>query len=402
MNKTKKNHNWKEVVAAVSTFIMILVLIIGDRYAKHHKMYIRENVLTETIDEEEIAKKIMQMCYIYQPNKEQLYENMMTNICVKLQKYSQELGDNVEDGIITLSEKEMIVLRKFLQKESPEYYETIFKWAGGLYSWNTDEILGYQSDKGYNIMGLGIWNYKEYKFVLHCNRKLVYLDFNTRKTIVITNSVDYPDTNYSQYENVLWGNEPGEEIDQLCNLQINNDCCYAYCETETGIRVEKWVFGEKLHTWYGEKLNTKGIWLEGPPSVVESYAIQDIHLFIAKGNLLYFHESENEIKVIAQGLDGLDAVIVNSLKNTLYYACSNEVHMVCIETLEDIVIAKNFGTNLQKANYFGSYATYYDENKIPQIVEGYFDENNRAVISRCKMIEYIEDNTRKLMETLGS
>ncbi|MDE5830142.1 MAG: hypothetical protein K2H53_00030, partial [Clostridia bacterium] len=342
---------------------------------------------------------------LIQALKEQTPETAMTLICQKLQNYAKGLGETVEYGTITLSEEEMVSIRNFLKNEEPDDGGTLLRWAGGVFTWNSDSILGYEHDKGINIMGLGIWDYQGYKFVLHCNRNLLYLDSNTRKIIAITNSVDYTsDDGYSQFENLLWGHDPSERQDKLCNLQTTSECCFTYCETEEGIRIEKWLFGEKLHIWYGEKISGPDIWSVNPPMVVELHGeTNGTHFIASKGNLLSFREGEDKIRLIAKEIAfPEDIVTVYFSKNTVYYACDNEIHMVCTETLEDVLLAEDFESELQVIGSVGSYAIYHDKNRKAHVVAGYFDENNKAVKSEKETIKQANEYEEKVMESLNN
>lgn len=329
----------------------------------------------------------------------------MTLVCSKLQDYARNLGETVEYGTLTLSEEEMISIREFLRIEESGDAETLLGWVGGVSTWNSDSILGYEHDKGINIMGIGIWDYQGNKFVLHCNRNLLYLDSNTRKIIAITNPVDYPsDDGYSQLEKLLWGDDPSERQDKLCTLQTTSEYCLAYLETEEGIQIEKWLFGEKLHTWHGEKLKEPNCWRGGAPSTVNlNGQANDIHFIVAKGNLLSFKEEEDRINVIAKEIMyPKDIVTVDFSRNTVYYASDNEVHMVCTETLEDVLLAEDFESELQVTQSIGSYAIYHDKDRKARVVAGYFDENNKAVKSENETVKQAHEYEEKVIESLNN
>ncbi len=243
----------------------------------------------------------------------------MNNICKKLRLYAYDLKTDVEYGIITLSEQEMMVIREFLRKEKPYFEKTLLKWAGEIYTWNTNMIPGLESDKeNYIIMGFGIWDYEGYKFVLHCERKLIYLDKKTQKSIVITNSVDYPDDNYAQYDTIILGNNSNTKIGKRCKLLTEHDACYVYYESEKSICIERFLFGDKLKTWTGVKTNYDKFNYFSNPSIITRVYEDNIHFIFNEGQLLCFRENEDVINVIAEEISTLeDIVIPNWSKNTL-------------------------------------------------------------------------------------
>lgn len=351
----------------------------------------REECL-QTLTTEEIVKLL----------EERAPEAGMDLICQKLRNYAKGLGENVQYGIITLSEGEMVSIRNFLKSKEADDGETLLRWAGGVSTWNSDYILGYEHDEGINIMGIGIWDYQGYKFVLHCNRNLLYLDSDTRKIIAITNSVDYPNDNYSELETLIWGNAPNNRQDKPCTLQTTSECSFTYLETETGTQIEKWTFGEKLHTWYGEKISGQGLWDIELPVTVELNGEQNgTHFVNAKGNLLSFKEGEDKIRLIAKEIEYPEGVVTACFsKNTVYYAHDNEVHMVCTETYEDILLAEDFETELQATRSVGSYAIYHDKDRKAHVAAGYFDENNKAVIGEKETVNQAHDYEEKVMRSL--
>lgn len=334
--------------------------------------------------------------------EERTHEAEMDLICSKLRSYAKGLGKNVQYGIITLSEEEMVGIRNFLKSEEADDGDTLLRWEGGVSTWNSDSILGYEHDKGINIMGIGIWDYQGYKFVLHCNRSLLYLDSDTRKIIAITNSVDYPNDNYSELETLLWGNAPNNRQDKSYTLQTTTECSFTYLETEEGTQIEKWLFGEKLHTWDGEKISGQGLWEIEPPVVIELNGTSNgVHFANAKGNLLSFKDGEDKIRLIAKEIAYPENIVtVYFSKNTVYYAHDNEVHMVCTETYEDVLLAEDFESELQVTGSVGSYAIYHDKERKAHVAAGYFDENNNAVKSKKKTIKKAREYEEEVMESL--
>lgn len=78
-------------------------------------------------------------------------------------------------------------------------------------------------------------------------------------------------------------------------------------ETEEGIQIEKWCFGEKLHTWYGEKVDDDQIPLAKELSSV--YLSDGIGFLTVKGNLLCIKRGEEEIRVIASDISSHEEIV---------------------------------------------------------------------------------------------
>lgn len=77
--------------------------------------------------------------------------------------------------------------------------------------------------------------------------------------------------------------------------------------------------------------------------------------------------------------------------------------MVCTNTLEDVVVAKDFESHLQKRESMSDSAVYYyDENMTSHMVGAYFDENNQAVKSQRQTRQKIKAYEKEVEEYLNT
>lgn len=320
-----------------------------------------------------------------QSNASALYSPTMDDICAKLL-------DAPTDGIITLSDDEMTVLRDFMKQSLPDRSDdwwTLYPIRGKLLSTN------------------GYCKYNNYIFFICSNRRVLFLDETTENTVGINNRLDYP----MQYV---------ENPDEYCHgipygLYYSSNSSYVLIKKQQGLEVKAWEFGENIYTWHGSNPNSN-ITADEPPTVIVWN--EDYHFFIVDGNLLCIQNDNNAIKLLATDVSYDNVTTVKWAENTLYYSCFNELHMVNMTTLEDVKLAEDvFSGPSEVAKpdapynnsdiFYGAYAMYHNTSSDDCLVSGYFDENNQPVISESKVnakikeySDYVEEQIKELSENV--
>ena len=259
-------------------------------------------------------------------------EPTMETICLKLESYAKSLEDTVKYGVVTLSEKEMKVLR--------EYVNNNFEKATGRFI--NYQILG--TDEV--ISGLGVSSYEnpdfylDYKFILDTRRSLIFIGPEFRKPVVISNSIDHPDKNITPYKIVSSQLEDGYLDAERFDMIKTHGWSYTYYRDEESIILEQWKFGRKINDWTCSAWKSDNVWY-GAPKALYWKEDEDEYSFIAENHLLLARNGK--ITVLAEGMDyKSDVIQIQSNDDLFFYVKDKELHAVDKNTLEDNIVTEEY------------------------------------------------------------
>lgn len=264
--------------------------------------------------------------------EERTAEPTMETICLKLESYAKSLEDTVKYGVVTLSEKEMKVLR--------EYVNNNFEKATGRFInykiLGTDEV----------ISGLGVSSYEnpdfylDYKFILDTTRSLIFIGPEFRKPVVISNSIDHPDKNITPYKIVSGQLEDGYLDAERFDMIKTHGWSYTYYRDEESIILEQWKFGRKINNWKCSAWKSDNVWY-GAPKALYWKEDEDEYSFIAENHLLLARNGK--ITVLAEGMDyKSDVIQIQSNDDLFFYVKDKELHAVDKNTLEDNIVTEEY------------------------------------------------------------
>lgn len=253
-------------------------------------------------------------------------EPTMDSICLKLHNYATGLDDLIKYGIITLSEREMQILREYVKNNLQKSRD---RWS--------DYII---FETGEEISGLGMCQYKDYKFVLTLRRQLEFVDTDNRIPVSISNSIDHPDKNIVPYMVVSGHSSDGYRDREQYDVINTHEACYTYYRDTEKIIIQKWKFGQNLDEWTCDAWKSDNVGYGGPEAL---YWEEDIgqYSLIAENHLLFARDGK--ITVLAEDMDyGTRVGKYPNEKTSFFYIRDGELHMVDYNTLEDSVVTEKY------------------------------------------------------------
>ena len=251
-------------------------------------------------------------------------------ICSELQQYATDLGDDFYWGSITLKQEEMDALRLFLRvndAEKEEFWGSINLLFGEPQTRN-DFTIGRRSQ---------VYNFEGCRFLVSYNfdankREILFIDNQAKKPIWITNSVDSPENLYD-FELAYKGYALYNFEMPYYKIKTPTSSCWTLSTIDrVNAKLQRWELGIVVEEYDLPEMDKYKSWSSEPRVVCWDERIQT---YVLKIDSYLVAINKNESKILSR-----NALSTSGVRDTLYYSTeSNELHMVSIQTLEDVKIA---------------------------------------------------------------